>query len=70
MRRDGGRREQGKTSADRKPMLYDPLRDIQRRSRKRSRWVAAAIVCLIRSTFSTVLSQLFAPRIGRDAVVD
>lgn len=39
-------------------------------SRRRSRWVAAAALGLISSTFSTVLSQLFAARIGRDAAVD
>lgn len=40
------------------------------RSRRRSRWMAAAELGLISSTFSTVVSQLFAARIGRDAAVD
>jgi hypothetical protein len=39
-------------------------------SRRRSRWVAAAELGLISSTFSTIVSQLFAARIGRDAAVD
>lgn len=38
--------------------------------RRRSRWTAAVELGLISSTFSTVISQLFAARIGRDAVVD
>jgi uncharacterized protein (DUF305 family) len=38
--------------------------------RRRSRWVAAAELGLISSTFSTIVSQLFAARIGRDAAVD
>jgi uncharacterized protein (DUF305 family) len=36
----------------------------------KSRWLAAAQLGLISSTFSTVVSQLFAARIGRDASVD
>ncbi|MCA6119221.1 DUF305 domain-containing protein [Bradyrhizobium sp. WSM 1738] len=36
----------------------------------RSRWIAAAELGLISSTFSTVVSQLSAARIGRDAWVD
>lgn len=39
-------------------------------SRRRSRWIAAAQLGLISSTFSTIVSQLFAARIGRDAAVD
>jgi uncharacterized protein (DUF305 family) len=39
-------------------------------SRRRSRWIAAAELGLISSTFSTIVSQLFAARIGRDAAVD
>lgn len=38
--------------------------------RRRSRWIAAAELGLISSTFSTLVSQLFAARIGRDAAVD
>jgi uncharacterized protein (DUF305 family) len=38
--------------------------------RLRSRWLAAIELGLISSTFSTVVSQLFAARIGRDAAVD
>ena len=38
--------------------------------RRRSRWLAAAELGLVSSTFSTVVSQLFAARIGRDAAVD
>ncbi|WGD48522.1 DUF305 domain-containing protein [Bradyrhizobium sp. CB1650] len=38
--------------------------------RLRSRWIAAVELGLISSTFSTVVSQLFAARIGRDATVD
>jgi hypothetical protein len=34
------------------------------------RWRAAAYLGLISSTFSTVVSQLSAARIGRDAIVD
>jgi hypothetical protein len=34
------------------------------------RWMAAASLGLISSTFSTVVSQLSAGRIGRDALVD
>lgn len=37
---------------------------------RRSRWIAAAELGLISSTFSTLVSQLFAARIGRDATVD
>ena len=37
---------------------------------RRSRWLAAAELGLISSTFSTLVSQLFAARIGRDAAVD
>jgi len=37
---------------------------------RRSRWIAAAELGLISSTFSTLVSQLFAARIGRDAAVD
>ncbi|TWB03562.1 uncharacterized protein (DUF305 family) [Bradyrhizobium stylosanthis] len=40
------------------------------RSRRRSHWIATFQVGLISSTFSTVVSQLFAARIGRDAAVD
>jgi uncharacterized protein (DUF305 family) len=36
----------------------------------KSRWHAAAELGLISSTFSTIVSQLFAARIGRDAAVD
>ncbi|MET4631497.1 uncharacterized protein (DUF305 family) [Bradyrhizobium sp. I1.8.5] len=39
-------------------------------SRRRSRWIAAVELGLISSSFSTVVSQLFAARIGRDAAVD
>jgi uncharacterized protein (DUF305 family) len=38
--------------------------------RRRSRWIAAIELGLISSTFSTIVSQLFAGRIGRDAAVD
>jgi uncharacterized protein (DUF305 family) len=38
--------------------------------RPRSRWIAAAKLGLISSTFSTIVSQLSAARIGRDAWVD
>ena len=38
--------------------------------RRRSRWIAAIELGLISSTFSTVVSQFFAARIGRDAAVD
>lgn len=38
--------------------------------RRRSRWIAAVELGLISSTFSTIVSQLFAARIGRDAAVD
>jgi len=38
--------------------------------RLRSRWLAAIELGLISSTFSTIVSQLFAARIGRDAAVD
>ncbi len=37
---------------------------------RRSRWMAAAALGLISSTFSTIVSQLLAARIGRDAAVD
>ena len=36
----------------------------------RSRWIAAIELGLISSTFSTIVSQLFAARIGRDAAGD
>ncbi len=39
-------------------------------SRGRWRRVAAALLRLISSSFSTLVSQLFAARIGRDAAVD
>ena len=39
-------------------------------SQRGSRWIAAAELGLISSTFSTIVSQLFAARIGRDAGVD
>ncbi|QOG23792.1 DUF305 domain-containing protein [Bradyrhizobium sp. SEMIA] len=38
--------------------------------RRHSRWIAAAALGLISSSFSTIISQLFAARIGRDAAVD
>jgi uncharacterized protein (DUF305 family) len=38
--------------------------------RRRSRWIAAIELGLISSTFSTIVSQLSAGRIGRDAAVD
>lgn len=38
--------------------------------RLRPRWIAAIELGLISSTFSTIVSQLFAARIGRDAAVD
>ncbi|KRQ01002.1 DUF305 domain-containing protein [Bradyrhizobium manausense] len=38
--------------------------------RRRSRWIAAVALGLISSSFSTIVSQLFAARIGRDAAVD
>jgi len=41
-----------------------------RKRRRRSRWFAAIALGLISSTFSTIVSQLFAARIGRDAAVD
>lgn len=37
---------------------------------RKSRWIAAAQLGLISSTFSTIVSQLFAARIGRDSAVD
>lgn len=39
-------------------------------SRRRSRWIAAAELGQISSTFSTIVSQLSAARLGRDAAVD
>lgn len=39
-------------------------------NRFRSPWIAAIQLGLISSTFSTIVSQLFAARIGRDAAVD
>jgi len=45
-----------------------PPRVTQRQ--RQSRWIAAAELGLISSTFSTIVSQLFAARIGRDAAVD
>jgi uncharacterized protein (DUF305 family) len=38
--------------------------------RTQSRWIAAVLLGLISSTFSTLVSQLFAAHIGRDAAVD
>ncbi|MGY3239669.1 uncharacterized protein (DUF305 family) [Bradyrhizobium sp. USDA 4472] len=38
--------------------------------RRRPRWIAAVELGLISSTFSTIVSQLVAGRIGRDAAVD
>jgi uncharacterized protein (DUF305 family) len=42
----------------------------QSRTPARVRWKAAALLGLISSTFSTLISQLTAARIGRDAAVD
>jgi hypothetical protein len=39
-------------------------------SEPKSNWIAAAELGLISSSFSTMVSQLFAARIGRDALVD
>ena len=39
-------------------------------STPKSNWLAAAELGLISSSFSTIVSQLFAARIGRDAAVD
>lgn len=47
----------------------EPALSVTRR-RRRSRWIAAITLGLISSTFSTIVSQLFAARIGRDAAVD
>ncbi len=35
-----------------------------------ARWRAAILLGFVSSTFATVISQLAAPRIGRDPVVD
>ncbi|MCK1392506.1 DUF305 domain-containing protein [Bradyrhizobium sp. 1] len=43
---------------------------IAKERRRRSRWIAAVELGLISSTFSTIVSQLFAARLGRDAAVD
>lgn len=51
-------------NAPSQPALFVPKR------RRRSRWIAAIALGLISSTFSTIVSQLFAARIGRDAAVD
>jgi hypothetical protein len=42
----------------------------ERRSPAAARWLAAVILGLVSSTYSTIMSQLMAARIGRDAVVD
>jgi hypothetical protein len=42
----------------------------QREATIRSRWRAAIYLGLLSSTFSTIISQLTAGRIGRDAAVD
>jgi uncharacterized protein (DUF305 family) len=42
----------------------------RRRSPVVVRWAAAALLGLVSSTFSTIISQLMAGRIGRDAAVD
>lgn len=47
----------------------EPALSVTRR-RRRSRWTAGIALGLISSTFSTIVSQLFAARIGRDAAVD
>jgi hypothetical protein len=39
-------------------------------STQKSNWLAAAELGLISSSFSTIVSQLFAARLGRDAFVD
>jgi uncharacterized protein (DUF305 family) len=36
----------------------------------KSNWVAAALLGIVSSSFSTLVSQLFAARLGRDALVD
>lgn len=46
------------------------LAETEDKPRRRSRWIAAAALGLISSSFSTIVSQLFAARIGRDAAVD
>ncbi|TCU65565.1 uncharacterized protein (DUF305 family) [Bradyrhizobium sp. R2.2-H] len=56
------------TSDTARPAGGDTLRPRERQ--RCSRWIAAAELGLISSTFSTLLSQLFAARIGRDAAVD
>jgi hypothetical protein len=38
--------------------------------RPKSNWTAAAELGLISSSFSAIVSQLFAARLGRDAFVD
>src|ERR1700761_7578968 len=38
--------------------------------RPKSNWLAAAQLGLVSSSFSTIVSQLFAARLGRDALVD
>jgi hypothetical protein len=42
----------------------------QRQATIRSRWRAAIYLGLLSSTFSTIISQLTAGRLGRDAAVD
>lgn len=39
-------------------------------SEPKSNWIAAAELGLVSSSFSTIVSQLFAARLGRDALVD
>ncbi len=39
-------------------------------SEPKSNWLAAAELGLVSSSFSTIVSQLFAARLGRDAFVD
>lgn len=56
-------------NAEPRPALASGTRHITG-ARRRSRWIAAAELGLISSTFSTIVSQLFAARIGRDAAVD
>jgi uncharacterized protein (DUF305 family) len=50
--------------------MKEHKRDTAVMVRPKSNWIAAAELGLISSSFSTIVSQLFAARLGRDALVD
>lgn len=71
-REQEGRKERGirQAQAARQPRPVNLIAGTAIMSQPKSNWIAAAELGIISSSFSTIVSQLFAARLGRDALVD